>query len=94
MSVCREGVKVMATRALLQKSKLTELEDWLEAQGYMILATSKNPYEVLRVKKDKDMVIIYCKADSKEHLSVMDKDYGLIRRFIKESRSEAERWTK
>ena len=84
----------MATRALLQKSKLTELEDWLEAQGYMILATSKNPYEVLRVKKDKDMVIIYCKADSKEHLSVMDKDYGLIRRFIKESRSEAERWTK
>lgn len=42
----------MATRALLHKSKLKELEIWLEKQGYMILATSKNPYEVLRARKD------------------------------------------
>jgi len=79
-------VEKMAIRELLHKSKLNELEKWLEVQGYMILATSKNPYEVLRAKKDKDMVIIYCKADSKEHLSVMDKDYGLIRRFVKAQR--------
>ncbi len=78
----------MATRELLHKSKLNELEDWLEKNGYKILATSKNPYEVLRAVKDSDYVIIYCKANSKEHLSVMDKDYDLIRRFIKESRSE------
>lgn len=84
----------MATRALLHKNKLNELEDWLEKQGYMIISTSKNPYEVMRAVKDnetgKDLVIIYCKADSKEHLSVMDKDYGLIRKFIKENRKEEE----
>jgi len=74
----------MATRALLHKNKLKELKIWLEKQGYMILATSKNPYEVLRARKDKDTVIIYCKLAAREHLSVMDKDYALIRRFIKQ----------
>ncbi|WP_312432750.1 hypothetical protein [Lacrimispora sp.] len=74
----------MATRALLHKNKLKELKIRLEKQGYMILATSKNPYEVLRARKDKDTVIIYCKLAAREHLSVMDKDYELIRRFIKQ----------
>ena len=76
----------MASRALLHINKLNDLEKWLEKQGYMILSTSKNPYEVLRAKRDDDTVIIYCKKDSKEHLSVMDKDYSLIRRFINESK--------
>lgn len=76
----------MATRAMLHKDKLGQLEDWLEEQGYMILATSKNPYEVLRAKKDDDLVIIYIKASAKEHLSVMEKDYSLIRKFMKETR--------
>lgn len=74
----------MATRALLHIDKLKDLENWLEDEGYMILATSKNPYEVLRAVKGKDTVIIYVKAKAKEHLSVMDKDYSLIRRFISE----------
>ena len=76
----------MASRELLHISKLNDFEKWLEEQGYMILPTSKNQYEVLRAKKDKDTVIIYCKASSKEHLSIMDKDYSLIRRFINESK--------
>jgi len=76
----------MARRELLHISKLNDFGKWLEEQGYMILPTSKNPYEVLRAKKDKDIVIIYCKASSKEHLSIMDKDYSLIRRFINESK--------
>ena len=75
----------MATRALLHKDKLKDLEKWLEEKGYMILATSRNPYEVLRAKNESDTVIIYCKANSKEHLSVMDKDYKLIRQFIFEN---------
>lgn len=81
----------MATRALLHISKKEELEEWLENQGYMILAT-RSPYEVIRCVKDdengKNTVIIYKKASAKEHLSVMDKDYQLIRRFIKESKGE------
>lgn len=78
----------MAIRELLHISKLNDFEKWLEEKGYMILPTSKNPYEVLRAKKDKDTVIIYQKKDSKEHLSVMDKDYSLIRRFINESKKQ------
>lgn len=42
----------------------------------------------LRAKKDKDTVIIYQKGDSKEHLSIMDKDYALIHKFIMESKSK------
>lgn len=80
--------KIMASRELLHISKLNDFEKWLEEQGYMILPASKNPYEVLRAKRDKDTVIIYCKAGSKEHLSIMDKDYSLIQRFINESRKQ------
>ena len=78
----------MANRALLHMSKLKDFESWLEKQGYMILPTSKNPYEVLRAKKSKDTVIIYRKGDSKEHLSIMDKDYHFIHKFITESKSK------
>ena len=52
----------------------------------MILATSKNPFEVLRAQKDGDTVIVYQKKDTKEHLSTMDKDYHLVREFIKRQR--------
>nr|DAF31462.1 MAG TPA: hypothetical protein [Caudoviricetes sp.] len=76
----------MAIRALLHMNKLKDFESWLEKQGYMILPTSKNPYEILRAKKDKDTVIIYQKSDSKEHLSIMDKDHTLIHKFIMESK--------
>lgn len=78
----------MAIRALLHTNKLKDFESWLEKQGYMILPTSKNPYEILRAKKDKDTVIIYKKGGNEEHLSIMDKDYPLIRKFIRENKSE------
>lgn len=73
----------MATRNILPINKLGEFEDFLERKGYMILATSKNPYEVLRAKKDSDTVIVYQRKGAKEHLSTMDKDYHLVREFIK-----------
>lgn len=73
----------MATRNILPINKLSEFEDFLESKGYMILATSKNPYEVLRAKKANDTVIVYQKKEAKEHLSTMDKDYYLVREFIK-----------
>lgn len=76
----------MATRNILHISKLQEFEDFLETKGYMILATSKNPFEVLRAQKDGDTVIVYHKKDTKEHLSTMDKDYHLMREFIKRQR--------
>lgn len=72
----------MATRNMLHKSKLKEFELFLVNKGYAIVETSKNPFEVLRAKKDKDIVIIYEKAKAKEHLSVMDKDVKLVNEFI------------
>lgn len=81
-----KGCEAMATRNILHISKLQEFEDFLETKGYMIVATSKNPYEVLRAQKDGDTVIVYQKKDAKEHLSTMDKDYHLVREFIKGQR--------
>lgn len=83
------GCEAMATRNILHISKLQEFEDFLETKGYMIVATSKNPYEVLRAQKDGDTVIVYQKKDSKEHLSTMDKDYHLVREFIKSQRKQS-----
>ena len=79
----------MATRNILHISKLQEFEDFLETKGYMIVAKSKNPYEVLRAQKDGDTVIVYQKKDAKEHLSTMDKDYHLVREFIKSQKKQS-----
>ena len=79
----------MATRNILHVSKLQEFENFLETKGYMIVATSKNPYEVLRAQKDGDTVVVYKKKDAKEHLSTMDKDYHLVREFIKSQRKQS-----
>lgn len=78
----------MATRNLLHKSQLNQFEQWLKKRGYKILSTSKNYFEVLRAFKDGNHVIIYRKANSAEHLSIMDKDYKLIREFITERKAE------
>lgn len=72
----------MATRNMLHKGKLKDFKLFLVNNGYAIVETSKNPYEVLRSKKNKDTVIIYKKDNAKEHLSVMDKDVELINKFI------------
>lgn len=84
-----KGCEVMAIRNILHISKLQEFENFLETKGYMIVATSKNPYEVLRAQKDGDTVIVYQKKDAKEHLSTMDKDYRLVLEFIKEQRKQS-----
>lgn len=52
------------------------------------MGTSRNPYEVLRAKKGSDTVIVYQKKGAKEHLSTMDKDYHLVREFIKSKKSD------
>ena len=76
----------MATRNILHINKLQEFESFLESKGYMIVAPSKNPYEVLRAKKDGDTVVVYKKKNATEHLSTMDKDYHLLREFVKMKR--------
>lgn len=73
----------MAIRNLLHMDKLEDFEEYLKNdEGYMILPLSNNPYEVLRAKKGSDTVIIYRRSSAKEHLSVMEKDYRLVERFL------------
>lgn len=75
----------MAERCLLHKNKLELLKWWLSSKGYEIQPT-KDFYEILRAKKDKDTIIIYRKNEIKEHLTVQQKDHKLIRQFIRETR--------
>ena len=75
----------MAERCLLHKNRLDRFEWWLKAKGYEIQKT-KGIYEVLRAKKGKDTVIVFQKIGAKEHLTVQQKDHGLVRQFIKDCR--------
>lgn len=79
----------MAERCLLHQNKLDLLKWWLSSKGYEIQPT-KGMYEALRAKNGKDTVIIFKKAGAKEHLSVQEKDYRLIRQFIRETKGCSE----
>ena len=48
----------------------------------------KGIYEVLRARKygRQNPLIVYTKADAKEHLSIMDRDSGVIATFLKDCR--------
>lgn len=75
----------MAERCLLHKNKLELFEWWLASRGYDIQPV-KGLYEVLRAKKDSDTVIVYERNKAKEHLTVQQKDYHLVRQFITETK--------
>ena len=75
----------MAERCLLHKNKLEHFKWWLSSRGYAIQPV-KGMYEVLRAKKDHDTVIVYERNKAKEHLTVQQKDYQLVRQFIQETR--------
>lgn len=74
----------MAERCLLHQNKLELFKWWLTTKGYELLST-KGIYEVLRAKNGKNTVIIFKKDRAKEHLSVQQKDYKLVRQFIIET---------
>ena len=48
----------------------------------------KGTYEVLRARKSgrNNPLIVYIKADAKEHLSLMDRDSGVIGAFLRDCR--------
>lgn len=77
----------MAERCLLHKNKLEPFKVWITSSGYELQET-KGLYEVLRATKGKETVIIYRKTQAKEHLTVQQKDYKLIRQFIREVKGE------
>lgn len=81
----------MANRNTLSVSKLEDFKQWLIKDGWEIQET-KGFWEVLRATKKgkKYPLIIYRKyktiggSENIVHLSVLDRDIGVIRAFLKE----------
>ncbi len=78
----------MKTRNLLAVSRLDRFKNWLVEEGWQLQGT-KGEYEVLRAVKQgrKNPLIIYKRlstnaGNSLVHLSVLDRDCGVIRAFI------------
>lgn len=83
----------MASRDILHRSKLDDFKDYLTTKGWVIQDT-KGIYEVLRAinpEVQKRPLIIY-DGKSKEHLSVDDRDFGIVRDYIN-SRKRGEEMT-
>ena len=77
----------MADRSRLHISKLEDFKEWLVKDGWDI-EEPKGTWEVLRARKSgrKNPLIVYTKMDAKEHLSVMDRDSGVIGAFLRDSK--------
>lgn len=82
----RESEKRMANRNTLHSNKLDAFRKWLIKTGWTI-EEPKGIWEVLRAKKAgrQNPLIVYQKMN-KEHLSVLDRDIDVIKRFCKKSR--------
>lgn len=74
----------MANRYTLHKNSLEDFQKWLVADGWEI-EKSKGIFEVLRARKAgrPQPLIVYTKADAKEHLTVMSRDIGVVRAFLR-----------
>ena len=75
----------MADRRRLHISKLVAFRQWLVKDGWEI-EDPKGRWEVLRARKPgrQNPLIVYTKMDAKEHLSVMDRDSGVIGAFLRD----------
>lgn len=74
----------MANRYTLHKNSLEDFQKWLVADGWEI-EKSKGIFEVLRARKAgrPQPLIVYTKTDAKEHLTVMSRDVGVVRAFLR-----------
>lgn len=77
----------MANRYTLHKNSLEDFQSWLVADGWEI-EKPKGIYEVLRARKAgrQQPLIVYTKADAKEHLTVMDRDLEIVGVFLRDKK--------
>ena len=77
----------MANRYTLHKNSLEDFQSWLVADGWEI-EKPKGTYEVLRARKAgrQQPLIVYTKADKKEHLTIMDRDFEIVRAFLRDKK--------
>lgn len=76
----------MANRRILHRNHLDTFKEWLKNDGWEIEDT-KGLYEVLRARKEgrREPLIIFEKADAKQHYSVMDRDVWVVKTFLSEN---------
>ena len=82
----------MSDRRTLHLKSLPAFAAWLERIGYEVVEP-KGMHEVFRAKKmngGKDTVVIYRRDRASQHLSVMDKDMRLVRRFLRDRKERSE----
>lgn len=72
----------MANRQYLHISKLEKIKAAMLADGWEELKPT-NYFEVLRMQRNKQKVIIYQKLNAKEHLTVRDTDFKIIKIYLK-----------
>ena len=75
----------MANRYTLAISKLDDFKEWLIKDGWEI----KRPmgeYEVFRAEKKgrRYPLMIFKRANAPMHLSVMERDMGVVRAYLRE----------
>lgn len=77
----------MADRRTLHISKLESFKEWLEKDGWTI-EEPKGVWEALRARKlgRPHPLIAYLKLDAKEHLSIMDRDVGVVKAFLRDEK--------
>jgi hypothetical protein len=72
----------MANRKYLHIDKLEKVKNAMLADGWCELKP-KNCFEVLRLQRNKQKIIIYQKLNAKEHLTVRDADFKIIKIYLK-----------
>ena len=80
----------MANRCILHRNHLDAFKEWLKNDGWEIEDT-KGLYEVLRARKEgrREPLIIFEKADAKQHYSVMDRDVWVVKTFLSENTNKS-----
>lgn len=71
----------MANRNTMHLKHFEAFTAYLTAQGYEKKPTT-NDYEVLRMRKGKNTIILYRRNNMEQHYSVRDKDMWLVYNFL------------
>ena len=77
----------MANRHTLHINHLEGFKAFLANEGFD-LGDPKGDYAVLYAKKGSRTVILYRRNDTKQHLTVQDRDMRLVRRYLDERKEK------
>lgn len=77
----------MRDRSLIHFKHLNGLQTWAEERGWTA-EPAKNCYEVLRLRKDKEVAIFHARDRATEHVTIWGASAKLGRAFLREMRAQ------